>query len=110
MNKPKPVLLSEYYIIKSLNFNRSQEYGEPVIDTLTVTLCSDLLSDDEQTIEFYDVKRLIIGSLGIIGGVHLYAYDLSDRGYENLKYYVTDDVTNEEIVTLCFYCTGYKII
>lgn len=68
INEPEPVLLSEYDIIKNLNFSRSREYGEPVRDTLTVTLCSDLLSDDEQNIEFYGVKRLIIGSLGIIGG------------------------------------------
>lgn len=103
MNEPDPVLLSEYDIIKSLNFSRSQEYREPVKDTLTVTLCDDIFESDEQTFEFYGVENLSIGYLGTIGGVHLYANDLSDRGYEEIKYEVTDS----EEHTLSFYCTGY---
>lgn len=106
MNEHEPEKITMYGEIRSIKFSRSREYGKPVRDTLTVTLCGDLLSDDEQTVEFYDVEQLHIGCLGMLQSIALYASDISDRGYEKLKYYVTDD----EEDTLSFYCTGYKVI
>lgn len=106
MNEHEPEKITMYGEIRCIKFSRSREYGEPVRDTLTVTLCGDLLFDDEQSVEFYDVEKLHIGCLGMLQSIALYASDISDRGYEDLKYYVTDD----EDETLCFYCTGYKVI
>lgn len=106
MNEREPEKITMYGEIRCIKFSRAREYGEPIIGTLTVTLCDDLLSDDEQTVEFYGVEKLNIIDIYSIKRISLFVSDISDRGFERLKYWVNDD----EEETLNFYCMGYKII
>lgn len=95
-----------YDVIKKLIFTRDQGYQERVKNTLTVTFCDDIFCGDEFTVEFYDVADLKTGDLDGAGGVFLYAYDVSDRQLERIKYHIVD----EEFHVLSFYCSDYSVI